>query len=141
MWADTAWIFPDLVKINQHVLVWKTSKPFKVFANCRFCNPCRPYLMLEINSERKDWLHRLDQLINIRSRQLKVTVILHEFVPKSFVMRIKEYNSKTVSRFIHRTILSVPPKITHPVIISHIVPDNTSIRWKRDFSSDDMFYQ
>lgn len=138
IWAETVWVHPDLVKTNQQLLIWKVSDSFQVFVHCRFCDPCYPFLMIHVNTSNRDWLNFLSRDVSGITRQLAIEVVLARFVPMGFLWPGIKYRSRKAINFIHSfpKAQKIPPKVTHPVILSHILPSNASVQWGFSFAVD-----
>lgn len=133
-WVHTAWIFPDLVIPYQHLLIWKVTNSFQVFVHCRFCNPCRPFLMLGFKPGNKNWLRQLIRLLDSTPRKLNIGAIFHKIIPVSYLKQRMKYNSETTMNFLRLHGGRIPPKLIHPLLFSHIFSNNTQLSYDFEFS-------
>lgn len=141
-WMNTAWMILNHIKINQHLFVWKISNRIEIFVHCKFCDPCRPYMFLQFKEfyhPSKTWLTYLIRQVHNRPKKLFLDVVLFDYISKFYYGESMDYSMKSTVKLMNLVDLksnNILPKVTHPLTIMAIVPNNTTLRFVHAFASD-----
>lgn len=136
-WFNIVWMQPTLVKINQYQLVWDIWNENKVFVHCKFCDPCRPYMLLEYAKlvfKDGHWMPKLKEMVEKSRLRDRITIdtITFKKVPQALLKPTTVRGNEKLANYFKGVFLfdlSLLPFLNHPLIIYSLLQSNVSTQF------------
>lgn len=140
-WMYSAWVSPYLVKPNQQLLIWKLTETVTVFGHCKFCDPCRPNMFLDLSQDSSGNTspHQIQQTIGKKPIHLSIKVVMRGNVWEAFMAMMRSKNKHMFTEPYDN--IRLRPKVAHAFAIAAIVPNNASIQFVGWFAEGSYSYK
>lgn len=131
--------------INQHILIWDVSENMKAFVHCKFCDPCRPFMLSSYTKlilKTGNWLPKTNTTLS--NKLLTVTAIIFSPFPQYFRSSISIRKYRELIKYFETIDLQnyhFLPYLSHSLAISSLMPKNVLIQFGCEYPSDDFSYK